>query len=68
MSDHSVPISRLRSGKQSSILRLIRPLHRWLRRRRDMAHLADLPDYLLADVGLSRENIRRPSNSVETRR
>jgi uncharacterized protein YjiS (DUF1127 family) len=28
-----------------------------LRRRRDRAHLAELPDYLLEDIGLSREDV-----------
>jgi len=32
-------------------------LSRRLRRRRDRAHLAELPDYLLEDIGLSRADV-----------
>ncbi|WP_442970066.1 DUF1127 domain-containing protein [Roseibium sp. FZY0029] len=39
-----------------------------LRHRRDMAHLADLPDYLLEDVGLSRSDIRKHAQIRKTLR
>jgi uncharacterized protein YjiS (DUF1127 family) len=34
-------------------------LLRWYRRHRDLAHLMELEDYLLRDVGLTREQVRR---------
>jgi uncharacterized protein YjiS (DUF1127 family) len=34
-------------------------LLRWVRRHRDLAYLMGLEDYLLRDVGLTREQVRR---------
>ena len=37
--------------------RVFQILTRLLRRRRDRAHLSELPDYLLEDIGLTRADV-----------
>lgn len=41
----------------SLFLRAATTLARLLRRRRDRAHLSELPDYLLEDIGLTRADV-----------
>ncbi|WP_269583372.1 DUF1127 domain-containing protein [Roseibium sp. Sym1] len=57
-------ISKIAAEKPASQLNPSRALRRaWqifarmLRRRRDRAHLAELPDYLLEDIGLTRADV-----------
>ncbi|GAB2185420.1 DUF1127 domain-containing protein [Roseibium sp. LAB1] len=68
MSDIFVPLHLARSLRTSLVLSILDFLSMGLRRRRDMAHLADLPDYLLEDVGLSRSDIRKQAQIGETLR
>jgi len=68
MSDIFVPLHLARSHRNSLVLSILDFLSMGLRRRRDMAHLADLPDYLLEDVGLSRSDIRKQAQIGETLR
>lgn len=63
MSDQILP-THLSGPKQLSHFNPLRVARRvWravfaqLRRRRDRAHLAELPDYLLEDVGLTRAEL-----------
>jgi len=49
-------------------LRFLRGLICWLQRRRDRAHLAELPDYLLEDIGLTRADVPRLPPSRDTLR
>jgi len=37
--------------------RAVQAVSRRLRRRRDRAHLSELPDYLLEDIGLTRADV-----------
>ena len=68
MSDIFVPLHLARSHRTSLVLSILDFLSMGLRRRRDMAYLADLPDYLLEDVGLSRSDIRKQAQIGETLR
>lgn len=49
------------SGRGSAIGRLARHVHRWFRARRDYHHVSELPDYLLADIGVSRHQLEAAS-------
>jgi uncharacterized protein YjiS (DUF1127 family) len=49
---HPARFLRLVSGAAKSVLR-------WLERRRQLRALCDLDDYLLRDIGLSREDVER---------
>ncbi|WP_422375247.1 DUF1127 domain-containing protein [Roseibium sp.] len=40
-----------------SFRHFLETLTRLLRRRRDRAHLSELPDYLLEDIGLTRADV-----------
>lgn len=50
--------------QESLSSRILRFLARRHRARRDARHLAGLEDYLLRDIGLSRDEIERPSSPV----
>lgn len=36
---------------------------RWYRRHRDLRHVMELEDYLLRDVGLTRDEVRRAADA-----
>lgn len=59
MTDHLVPLHLARVRRAGLGAAVLHFAPKCLRRRRDMAHLADLPDYLLEDVGLSRAVARK---------
>lgn len=61
MTDHLVPLHLARVRRAGLGAAVLHFALKCLRRRRDMAHLADLPDYLLKDVGLSRADVRTPT-------
>jgi uncharacterized protein YjiS (DUF1127 family) len=44
-------------GKDSLPIRLAFRLRLWQQRRRTRLHLAQLPDYLLKDIGLERHDV-----------
>lgn len=47
-----------RSVRNAGLCRhFLETLTRLLRRRRDRAHLSELPDYLLEDIGLTRADV-----------
>jgi len=49
----------------ATALRLVQD---WYRRHRDLRHLTQLDDYLLRDVGLTREQVNRGSLAPSFRR
>jgi uncharacterized protein YjiS (DUF1127 family) len=68
MSDHHVSLHLTRVRRTGLGTAIFHFLLKRLRHRRDMAHLADLPDYLLEDVGLSRSVVRKQAQVRETLR
>jgi uncharacterized protein YjiS (DUF1127 family) len=52
-------VGELRSHRRTTLHRLERVAHLWLRRRRTRRALAVLNDYELRDIGLTREDARR---------
>ncbi|UES56607.1 DUF1127 domain-containing protein [Roseibium aggregatum] len=68
MTDHLVPLHLARVRRAGIGAAVLHFALKCLRCRRDMAHLADLPDYLLKDVGLSRADIQKTPQVGETLR
>jgi len=57
MSDISLNIPLNRTRRPDLMRRFVGQVSRYLRNRRDMKTLAELPDYLLDDMGLTRAEI-----------
>ena len=56
---HEAAVGRHRQGPRAWAARALAPLAAASARHRDAARLAGLPDHLLADMGLSRDAVRR---------